>query len=90
MIAFAKASNENFTIQELAVLPACRGKGYGTAILVELLEKSQAVIEAAILTADAVIYPDNISSQKAFTKAGFMHTQIHPDGDAMYYRYTRC
>ena len=39
------------------------------------------------MIADAVIFPSNKASQKAFEKAGFKYETIHPDGDAMYYIY---
>ena len=78
-----------FTIQEFIVSPSYRGKGYGTAILNELLLCSNNIIGQDISFAEAVIYPDNIASQKAFQKAGFVYTNAHPDGDAWYYQYRR-
>ena len=89
IIAFAKSYDNVFTIQEFIVSPNNRGKGYGSAILKELLNCSSEIIGQDISIAEAVIYPDNIASQKAFQKAGFIYTGAHPDGDAWYYQYNK-
>ena len=87
IIAFAKAPDNVFTIQEFIVSPNNRGKGYGSAILKELLVHSKEIIGQDIFVAKAVIYPNNIASQRVFEKANFTHTRPHPDGDALYYEY---
>lgn len=74
-----------FTLSEIIVNPAMRGKGYGSAVITELLENSTAILGMEITCAKAVIFPDNIASQKAFEKAGFTFESAHPDGDAWYY-----
>ena len=89
IIAFAKSYDNVFTIQEFIVSPNNRGKGYSSEILKELLIRSSEIIGQEISVAEAVIYPDNIASQKAFQKAGFIYTGAHPDGDAWYYQYRR-
>ena len=89
VISLAKAPDNVFTIQEFIVSPNHRGKGYGSAILKELLNCSNDIIGQDISIAEAVIYPDNIASQKAFKKAGFIYTGAHPDGDAWYYQYIK-
>ncbi len=75
------------TVMEYIVAPTKRGRGYGSAALKELLDNSIAIIGKDISQAEAVIYPSNIASQKAFEKAGFSFNHAHPDGDAWYYKY---
>ena len=89
VIALAKAPDNVFTIQEFIVSPNHRGKGYGSAILKELLIYSNDIIGQDISVAEAVIYPNNIASQKAFQNAGFIYAGAHSDGDAWYYQYMR-
>jgi RimJ/RimL family protein N-acetyltransferase len=81
--------NSVLTVSEILIDPMQRGKGYGSAALQELLAEGSAILGKQILSAKAVIYPDNIASQKAFEKAGFRFESAHPDGDAWYYRYDR-
>ena len=81
--------NGVLTVSELLIDPVKRGNGYGSAALKELLEKSGDILDKRFVSAKAVIYPDNIASQKAFEKAGFRFESAHPDGDAWYYRYDR-
>ena len=90
VIALARAQDGVFTIQEFVVSPEHRGKGLGTMMLKEFLQHSMDIMGQEITVAKAVIYPDNLASQKAFSKAGFVHTLTHPDGDAMYYQYKKC
>ncbi|MBQ4509778.1 MAG: GNAT family N-acetyltransferase [Clostridia bacterium] len=89
VISLAKAPDNVFTIQEFIVSPKHRGKGYGSAILKELLICSNNIIGQDIIIAEAVIYPDNFASQKVFQKTGFIYAGAHPDGDALYYRYVK-
>lgn len=77
-----------FMISEYVIDPQKRNKGYGTSALKELLLESERIIGKKILIANAVIFPSNKASQKAFEKAGFKYETTHPDGDAMYYTYT--
>lgn len=74
-----------FTVSEIVVNPEKRGQGYGSAALKELLTNGRTILGKDIETAKAVIYPDNIASQKAFERAGFTFESAHPDGDAWYY-----
>lgn len=46
------------------------------------------MVEKSIVKANAVIYPNNIASQKAFEKAGFTFVSAHPDEDAWNYEYS--
>lgn len=76
-----------FIICELIVDPAKRGKGHGPSALSELLACGKEIIGHEIISAEAVIFPSNTASQKAFAKAGFIFDRAHPDGDAWYYIY---
>ena len=76
-----------FTISEFIISPDKRGEGIGSSALAEFLDKSKDIIGLNIKDANAVIFPNNIASQKAFEKAGFVFHYEHPDGDAWYYRY---
>lgn len=73
-------------IMEIVVVPEKRGQGKGSELLKELLENRQ-IIGFVIHKSEAVIYPSNIASQKAFENAGFKYHHTHEDGDAMYYVY---
>ena len=89
IIALAGSDEGFYTIQEFVIAPDQRGKGYGTMILKELLKNSNDIIGADIQTAEAVIFPNNSASQRAFAKAGFEFVKSHPDGDALYFRYNK-
>ena len=73
-------------IMELVVAPEKRGQGKGTKLLKELLDGEE-IIGAAIQKCEAVIFPGNKASQKAFEKAGFRLHHTHEDGTALYYVY---
>lgn len=79
----------NITIMEILVAPKMRGKGKGSKMIKELLNNGKSIIGFDIHKADTVIYPSNIASQKAFTKAGFKYKSTHEDGDAMNYVYEK-
>ncbi len=89
VIALGMIDDKEFVISEYIVDPQKRGKGYGTAALRELITNSAEIIGKDIRTAEAVIYPNNIASQKAFEKAGFCYSSMHPDGDAANYTYKK-
>ncbi len=78
-----------FIIMEYIVAPKKRGKGYGSSALRELLACGTEIIGREIQSVEAVIYPTNVASQKAFEKAGFVFDRSHPDGDAWYYTYRK-
>ena len=80
-------SDGAYVISEFLICPDMRGKGFGSSILNELIIRSRNIIGIEIKNATAVIFPDNIASQKAFTKAGFVLQSVHPDGDAYNYSY---
>ncbi len=75
------------SVSEFIIAPQMRNKGIGTNVLKELLRDSQEIIGIKVNKANAVIYPDNIGSQKAFERAGFVFSHAHLDGDALYFAY---
>ena len=85
--AIALCQHEHKTIvMEVLIAPNKRGQGKGTTLLKELLDNEE-IIGHAIQNCEAVIYPSNIASQKAFENAGFIHHSSHKDenGDSMLY-----
>ena len=75
-----------FTIMEFLIRPDRRGQHFGSSALLELLAQAENIVGRKIHNAEAVIFPSNTASQKAFEKAGFLFHSAHPDGDAWYYR----
>ena len=76
---------ENFIFMEFVIAPDMRNQGKGTLILNELLKESKIILGQEIESAEAVIFPSNPASQKAFEKAGFVFSHADEDGDAFYY-----
>ena len=89
VVVLGKDRDGMFTFSAVVVAPVRRKKGYGTAILREILTKSSAIIGCKITHARAVIFPGNAASIRAFEKAGFRLIGQHPDGDVLYYEYTK-
>lgn len=87
VICIGLAPTKEFTVMEIIIAPDKRNQGYGSALLLELLRNAATIIGININIAKAVIFPNNIASQKSFEKAGFIFTGAHPDGDAWYYEY---
>ncbi len=77
------------TVMEYLVDSGRRNLGLGSSALCELMESGPDIIGSDIWLAEAVIFPNNKPSQRAFEKAGFRFSSAHPDGDAWYYRYER-
>lgn len=75
---------------EVLIAPKKRGQGKGSKLLKELLNCKE-IIGFTIQKSEAVIYPSNIASQKAFENAGFKYHHNHKDGngDSMNYVYER-
>ncbi len=73
-------------IMEIVVAPEKRVQGIGTKLLKELLD-SEEIIGFPIHKSEAVIFPSNIASQKAFENAGFRYHHTHEDGTSMSYVY---
>ena len=78
---------EEFVIMEIVVAPFCRRRGYGSKLLKELLSSGKTICGQEIKRARAVIFPDNVGSQKAFENAGFSFFCASEDGDAWDYQY---
>ena len=76
------------TIMEIVVAPEKRRQGRGAKLLKELLECDE-ILGFAIQKAEAVIFPGNTASQRAFEKAGFFHHHTYEDGSAMLYVYEK-
>lgn len=85
VISLAADENGILTVMEFIIDPKKRGQGLGGAALSELVEHADAIIGREISEAEAVIFSNNIPSQKAFEHAGFHFDHAHPDGDAWYY-----
>ena len=75
------------TVMELVVAPEKRGQGRGSKLLRELLENEE-ILGFSIAYGEAVIFLNNVASQKAFEKAGFRYHHTHEDGDAVIYIYS--
>lgn len=80
---------DSVTISEVIVDPALRGKGMGTSVIEELVNNFENFSKSNSEKFMAVIYPDNIPSQKCFEKAGFSFDHSHEEGDAWYYTFQR-
>ena len=78
-----------YYIQEFVVSPDRRCMGTGSSILKELLQSGEYIVGKTITRAEACIFPSNISSRKAFEKAGFRYSRTHPDGDTCYYEFRK-
>ena len=87
VIAFCRHEHKTI-IMEVLIAPDKRGQGKGSALLKELL-KNEEITGFTMHNCEAVIYPGNIASQKAFENAGFVYHRSHNDenGDSMYYIY---
>ncbi len=86
-VIYLGINGEEMIISEFVVSPDKRGMGYGSDVLSELLANTKELLGKSFSAAEAVIYPDNIASKKAFEKVGFKLVSVHPDGDAINYKY---
>ena len=87
IIAFCQ-HKQKIIIMEVLVAPDKRKQGKGTILLKELLGNEE-IIGRKIYHCEAVIYPSNVASKKAFENAGFKYYSNHKDdqGDSMRYIY---
>lgn len=76
------------TVSEIVVAPQYRGKGYGTRILRELVTHGDELLGEKVAKICAVVFPNNLPSQRAFTKVGFAFESAHEDGTSWNYVYT--
>ncbi|MBQ2848714.1 MAG: hypothetical protein IJE74_10700 [Clostridia bacterium] len=82
-------NEEIYNVMELVVNPKEHGKGKVASLIKELIDDSIEITGKEIISAEAVIYPSNPASKRAFEKAGFKLNRAHEDGDTLYYEYTR-
>ena len=73
------------TVSEIVVAPMCRGKGYGPRILQELVAYADDLLGERPTSFCSVIFPENLPSQRAFVKAGFVFDSAPEDGMAWNY-----
>jgi len=87
VIAFC-LHDHKIIIMEMLIAPEKRGQGKGSKLLKELLTCKE-IVGFTIQKSEAVIYPSNIASQRAFENAGFQYLYNHKDenGDSMRYVY---
>jgi GNAT superfamily N-acetyltransferase len=87
VIAFCQ-HNSKIIIMEMVIDPQQRNQGKGSKLLKELLARKD-LLGFIIQESEAVIYPSNIASQKAFENAGFQYHHTHEDSDgiSLYYTY---
>lgn len=87
--AFLDESVATLYVSEFVVASGSRGHGIGSQILSEFLAYSKNIIGVNVDKAQALIYLDNVPSERAFEKAGFVFSNLHPDGDARIYKYSK-
>lgn len=85
MIALCLTDENVLYVSEYTVALSERNKGIGSSALKELLENTEEILGKSITCSRAVIFPNNIASQRAFERAGYIYESAHPDGDAWYY-----
>jgi RimJ/RimL family protein N-acetyltransferase len=78
VVAFGYYRND-VTISEIIVAPEMRAKGYGSRIIQELISLSRIWFPDPISRFSAIVFAQNIASQKVFQNAGFQK-KILPDG----------
>ncbi len=89
VIAFCRHECKTI-IMEVLIAPEKRGQSKGSKLLKELLSCKE-ITGYTIQRCEAVVYPNNIASIKAFENAGFKYHCNHKDenGDSMNYVYER-
>lgn len=87
VIAFCRHEGA-INIMEVLLAPDKRGQGKGSKLLKELLDNEE-ILGFVVQKSEAVIYPGNIASQKAFEKAGYRYHRNRSDenGDSLLYVY---
>lgn len=75
------------TISEIVVDPKFRGKGRGSQLLMDLVNMVRCHRFGEVHRITAVVYPQNIASQKAFQNAGFCFDTLTDDGVDLIYSF---
>ncbi len=86
-VMYLAITGGEITISEYIVAPDKRGKGYGTAVLIELLENRAHLLNIPGSLVKAVVFPGNLASAKALEKAGFVLASGHLNDDVFHYEY---
>ncbi len=89
VVAVGFHDENTFTIMEIVIDPTCRRQGKGSELLKELLANGEFILGKEVQIAEAVIYPSNLASQKAFEKSGFRFRNAQEDGGAWDYVYEK-
>ncbi len=85
-VVYLATENDKMIISEIIIAPEKRDMGYGSALIRELTENTLDIIGKDVKLFEAVIFPSNIASQKAFEKADFKFIFSHSDDDAWHYQ----
>ena len=75
---------DTISVMELVIRPEMRCHGIAPRVLSDLL-KSGHILPFPVCKSEAVIFPGNIASQKAFEKAGYHYHSTHEDGQSVLY-----
>ena len=86
VICFGTFQN-TLTISEIVVNPKLRGHRIATRLLSDLVEMAQKHVFGDLNRLSAVIYPQNMISQRAFQNAGFRPEGKTDDGVDLIYSY---
>ncbi len=68
-------------VMEIVVNPLKRGRGIGSKIINELTEFSNKLYSDEIFGYEAIIFPSNTASRKAFAKSGYTIDENNREGD---------
>ncbi len=71
-------------VVSVAVAPAYRGRGIGSAVLRAMV--ATVIAEKPVRMLRALVHPDNVQSVRAFEKAGFTTTPATQDGFSVFER----
>ena len=87
VVAFCQYKSK-MIIMEVLLEPEKRGQGKGSTLIKELI-KNEEILGFSKQNWEAVIYPRNIASRKAFENAGFRYSDNRQDenGESMSYIY---
>ncbi len=86
-VIFLAVVDDVLILSEFIVAPEMRDKGYGLAVICDLINNYSKISVENISCIQAVIFPGNKASKKVFEKAGFMLVREQDEGDALDYEY---